>query len=441
MPKVLQRIGSKEHVTLPEFSIEDVPAKVDTGADYTAIWASDIVEADGKLAYKLFGRGSRFYTGQTIVTSDYGVTQVRNSFGDSEIRYTVKMSMKLGGKKTRVSFRLADRSRNRYPILIGKKTLIGKFLVDVSVNNRLGMGKVRVLVLNSLPSRSVGSFVDALTLADPLLHTSFRTYDDLMLVLTERSGIKIYNAATKKLLPRYDLIYFKTHQRKMEIASAVAEYAEAMNVNYIDREVAQFRSYSKLSQYARLARYNLPIPRTVIMHHSHLADSYDFIVTKLKLPFIFKDVAADKGEANFLISNEQEFAAAVKIAESTDAYFAAQELIANDGDYRCLVLDKKLPLIIKRLRQDDSTHLNNTSTGGSATLVELADMAPSVQAMAIKSAIVLDRQVAGVDLMQSNQTGKWYILEVNNSPQIASGAFVDEKVRVFAKFLRERAEK
>ena len=441
MPKVLQHIGSKEFVALPGFAIEHIPAKVDTGADYSSIWASDIAEMDGTLQFKLFGQGSRLYTGQTVTAHEYGVTEVRNSFGDSEIRYTVKMVMNLGGRKTKVNFRLADRSRNRYPVLIGKKTLVGKFLVDVSVNNRLGAGEAHVLVLNSVPSHSVETFLGAMSGVDPSLKTSFRTYDDLLLVLSEKAGIKLYNAATKKLLPRFDLIYFKTHQKKMEVASAVAEYAEAMNINYIDREVAQFRSYSKLSQYARLARYNLAIPKTVIMHHSYLETSFDFIVSKIKLPFIFKDVAADKGEANFLIRNEQEYKAAAKIARKTDAYFAAQEFIENDGDYRCLVFDKKLSLVIKRLRQDDSTHLNNTSTGGSASLVESAEMPPAVQAMAIKSAIVLGRQVAGVDLMRSKNTGKWYILEVNNSPQIASGAFIEEKAKVFAKFLREQADK
>lgn len=441
MPKILQHIGSKEFVSLPEYAVEHIPAKIDTGADFSSIWASDIVETDGVLRFTLFGRGSRLYSGQTVVMHEYGVTEVRNSFGDSEIRYTVKLVMNLGGRKTKVNFRLADRSRNRYPVLVGKKTLNGKFLVDVSVNNRLGVGEAHVLVLNSVPSASVETFLQATSEQDPSLRTSFKIYDDLLLVLSETTGIKLYDAATKKALPRYDLIYFKTHQKRMEMASAVAEYAEAAHINYVDREVAQFRSYSKLSQYARLARHNLAIPKTVIMHHSHLETSYDFIVSNVKLPFIFKDAAADKGEANFLIHNEQEFKVAAELAKQTEAYFAAQEFIENDGDYRCLVLDKKLPLIIKRLRQDDSTHLNNTSTGGSAQLVDSAEMPPAVQAMAIKAAIVLGRQVAGVDLMRSKTTGAWYILEVNNSPQIASGAFVAEKAQVFAKFLHEQAGK
>ena len=38
----------------------------------------------------------------------------------------------LGGKKIRGTFTLADRSKNKYPALIGCKILNKKFLVDVS---------------------------------------------------------------------------------------------------------------------------------------------------------------------------------------------------------------------------------------------------------------------------------------------------------------------
>jgi glutathione synthase/RimK-type ligase-like ATP-grasp enzyme len=291
-----------------------------------------------------------------------------------------------------------------------------------------------------VPSEAVERFVDQLEEVNPTLEPSFVTYDELALLL-DKDGIKVLNARTKKPLPTYDLIYFRTHQKKMEMASAMAEYATATNTNFIDLEVAEFRSHTKLSQYARLARYNLSIPKTVILHHTQLEHSFDFIVKNIKLPFVFKDVAADRGEANFLIRNEEDYEKAVKIAQESDAYVAAQQFISNEGDYRCLVLDKKLELVIKRQRQDDTTHLNNTSLGGRAELIDPEEIPSVVHRMAIKSAIVMSRQVAGVDLMQSSETGKWYILEVNNSPQIVGGTFTNEKVAVFAKFLREQAEK
>lgn len=442
MTKRLPHIGSRELVSFPDQGHEAVPAKVDTGADYSSVWASEIVERDGTLEFKLFGRGSSFFSDSLIFVTNYGITEVRNSFGHTEIRYTVKLRVKLGAKVIGVQFRLADRSRNRYPVLIGKQTLSSKFLVDVSVNNKLGHKKSQILVLNSVPSKSNEEFfkeVDAVS--SSRVSTKFRTYDDLFVVIGGKSSIRLFGVDSCKPLRRYDLIYFKTHQKRMEFATLVAEYASMCNIIFIDSEVGQFRSYSKLSQYARLARHGLPVPLSVAFHMSRLDSMYDFIVRKLGVPFVLKDAAADKGESNFLVHNRAQYDEITNSFGDKDGYFIAQKFIANDGDYRCLVLDKKLRLIISRRRANESTHLNNTSTGGRAELIDGEKFSSSAVTTAIKSAIVLGRQVAGVDLMQSTKTGKWYILEVNNSPQIASGAFVHDKAKVFAEFLKEQSEK
>lgn len=437
----LPHVGSREIVGLPDYKLRDVLAKIDTGADFSSIWASDVVEQDGKLSFSLFGRGSRHYTGEKIIVETYGITEVRNSFGDSELRYTVPLRLKLGGKVIRAEMRLADRSRNRYPVLVGKKTLLNKFLVNVKVNNRLRAHQAKVLVLNVVDSAPVRAFTEAIAATDAGVKTTFRTYDELMVVMDEKKGVRLYSAATQKLLPRYDLIYFKTHQKRQEMAAVVAEYAHATNTNFMDTEVAQFKSHTKLSQYARLARFGLTIPKTVSMHYSQLAGNYDFIVKHVKSPFVFKDAAADKGEANYLIRTKADFDRAVHEATQRQAYFVAQSFIENSGDLRCLVFDKRIEMVISRMRHDDSTHLNNTSTGGRATLLDPKELDATASAMAVKAAIMLGRQVAGVDLMRSDKSGKWYILEVNNSPQIASGAYQQEKIEVFAKFLRRQAEK
>ena len=46
----------------------------------------------------------------------------------------------------------------------------------------------------------------------------------------------------------------------------------------------------------------------------------------------------------------------------------------------------------------------------------------------------MQREIAGIDVIQDRKTKKWYVLEVNNSPQIRSGAFVDEKLKAVAAY-------
>lgn len=127
-------IGRVEKAELPAFGIKNIYAKTDTGADLSSIWATDIMEKNGVLKFKLFGKTSKNYTGEEIKIEKphYLLTRVTNSFGHSELRYVVKLQLRLKGKLVKATFTLSDRSNKTYPILIGRKLLNRRFLVDVS---------------------------------------------------------------------------------------------------------------------------------------------------------------------------------------------------------------------------------------------------------------------------------------------------------------------
>ena len=127
----LKIIGSTEYITIA--GSEQIPAKVDTGADTSSVWASNIeMSKDGTLSFALFGPKSPFYTGETISTSTYAARVVRSSHGDEQIRYRVELPVSIAGRELTTTFTLANRSRNNFPVLIGRRTLEGLFLVDVS---------------------------------------------------------------------------------------------------------------------------------------------------------------------------------------------------------------------------------------------------------------------------------------------------------------------
>ena len=127
----LKTIGSTEYVSIA--GIKGVPAKVDTGADSSSIWASNInMTEDGVLEFVLFDKKSPLYTGECLRFKDYRAKAIRSSYGDEQIRYRVKLPLTIGDETYETTFTLANRSRNNFPILIGRRTLKGHFLVDVS---------------------------------------------------------------------------------------------------------------------------------------------------------------------------------------------------------------------------------------------------------------------------------------------------------------------
>jgi len=127
-------IGRAERVILPDHGEHLVPAKVDSGADVSSIWASDVVVRDGCLEFVLFDKNSEYYTGHVIRINEanYRQTRVASSFGHKELRYAVKMRISIFGRVINATFTLADRSQKTYPILLGRRLLKNKFLVDVS---------------------------------------------------------------------------------------------------------------------------------------------------------------------------------------------------------------------------------------------------------------------------------------------------------------------
>jgi len=69
--------------------------------------------------------------------------------------------------------------------------------------------------------------------------------------------------------------------------------------------------------------------------------------------------------------------------------------------------------------------------------MDIAEFDEYSRSLSLKAAALMNREVAGVDLMFETGTGKPYILEVNASPQIASGSFAAEKLAVYAQYFKD----
>ncbi len=124
-------IGRAERVTFPGLTLGSVPARIDTGAKTSSIWATQVKEENGTLSFVMFGKSNPFYNGQKIVVKRYETRVVSSSNGVAEERYVVKLLVKIKSRQIRASFSLANRSSQVYPILIGRNVLRGKFIVDV----------------------------------------------------------------------------------------------------------------------------------------------------------------------------------------------------------------------------------------------------------------------------------------------------------------------
>jgi len=130
-------IGRFEYVWLVATGQKKIPARIDTGARTTAVWASQIIEQDGELTWCFFDEGSPFFTGEKMKTRHYTQRVVATSTGHREIRYVVPITIQIKGRRVRSRCTLANRSKQTFPVLIGRNTLSGKFVVDVHNGSRI----------------------------------------------------------------------------------------------------------------------------------------------------------------------------------------------------------------------------------------------------------------------------------------------------------------
>ena len=135
--KPLQVIGRTDIIDMPELGLHEVDAKVDTGAYTSSIHCSRIKrrkESDGIEVITFTIPGSKLHEKglHHFKVRNFEERNIRSSNGHIQKRYVIKTQIVLFGRKIRAEFSLADRSSMKFPILLGRKLLQNRFLVDVS---------------------------------------------------------------------------------------------------------------------------------------------------------------------------------------------------------------------------------------------------------------------------------------------------------------------
>lgn len=136
---VKKTAGWVETLVFPENGLE-VTAKLDTGAKSSAIDAESVesFEKDGQPWVRFAVRArkgsddKRWFEARVT-----GMKRIRTSFG-RETRRTVNLWVCLGGQRRRVLFTLGERENMNYRVLLGRRALEGRLLVDPEQKFLLG---------------------------------------------------------------------------------------------------------------------------------------------------------------------------------------------------------------------------------------------------------------------------------------------------------------
>lgn len=131
----MQILGRSDRIDLPGLGLKNIHAKIDTGAYTSSLHCSRAEVVNGKLEFVLLDEEHPEFTGMTFSVDSFTEREIKNSFGVAEKRFIIQTSIKIFDQEIMTEFSLSDRDALRFPILLGRKALRERFMIDVTKKN------------------------------------------------------------------------------------------------------------------------------------------------------------------------------------------------------------------------------------------------------------------------------------------------------------------
>jgi hypothetical protein len=131
----MEILGRYDRVDLPDLGLYNLHAKVDTGAYTSSLHCARAEVVNGRLEFVLLDEEHPEFTGMKFVVNEYDQRDIKNSFGEVERRFLIKTHVVIFGEKIETEFSLSNRGSLKFPILLGRKILRGRFIIDVKQKN------------------------------------------------------------------------------------------------------------------------------------------------------------------------------------------------------------------------------------------------------------------------------------------------------------------
>lgn len=170
------------------------------------------------------------------------------------------------------------------------------------------------------------------------------------------------------------------------------------------------RSRDKLRSMQILSRAGVGLPTTSFAHDSQ--DINGILDVVGGPPVVVKLLEGTQGVGVVLAETRKAAESVISAFRQLDANFLVQQFIgeAEGSDIRAIVVNGEVVAAMRR-RSPPGDFRSNLHRGGTAEVVELS---PNETATAVRAANAMGLEVAGVDLIQSDEGPM--VLEINSSP-------------------------
>lgn len=169
-------------------------------------------------------------------------------------------------------------------------------------------------------------------------------------------------------------------------------------------------------------------PKTVIL--TAKPEAADDLIRGLQLPLVTKIIDGSQGKG--IEKHDTKDSLVKELKTRQGALLIVQEALQASCDYRVFFLNDEITYIGRRSSNKKTEFRHNVSLGGT---IERAELPPEAVALARQANKAMGFDAAGVDLLQDEPTGKWYVLEVNSAPQFIN---LEETLAKLIEVIRSR---
>lgn len=401
-------VGRFEKVSLPDLGLFSLDAKVDTGADSSAIHCHDITvdKKTNMVTFNLLDPSHLDYNEKSITLPIHRKRWVTSSNGMKEYRVYIKTTITLLEDDYEIELSLTDRSTMKFPMLLGRKFLHNKFLVDVSKACSIPENRIKIGIL------SLG----------PELYSTKRLYQAAKERGWDAEVINYLNCSTNierdnltvhlngRELQDVDAVIPRIGASRTFFGTAVVRQFELMNVFSCNSSIAITRSRDKLRTHQILAKHGVDMPRTIFA--AKVQDVNEIISSVGGTPLIIKMLEGTQGVGVVLAETQKAAKSVLEAFYGLKVNLLVQEFIeeAKGADIRAFVVGGKVIAAMKR-QGVEGDFRSNVHRGGSTMAYKLSAAERKLALQAVK---VLGLDVAGVDMLQSDRGP--LLMEVNSSP-------------------------
>ena len=132
-------IGRTDKADFPELSLSEIDLKIDSGAYTSSIHCSNInkitVNGVSLIQFTLLDPEHSFFNNKEFTFKNYASKIVKSSNGVSEMRFMILTEIFIFNKTFPIYLTLSERKDMKFPILLGRKFLNKKFMIDTTMKN------------------------------------------------------------------------------------------------------------------------------------------------------------------------------------------------------------------------------------------------------------------------------------------------------------------